>query len=105
MIDDRMSVVSPEREASYVSIIDCILATSDLNTISEKRIRKGLEVAVNDDLTDQKVNPGHLSPPDREQSTYDNNNDDWLDRHQSPDHRSIRQVPRRSERCSLFASR
>ena len=62
MIDDRMPIVSPEREASYVSIIDCILATSDLNTISEKRIRKGLEAAVNDDLTNQKVSPDHLPP-------------------------------------------
>ncbi|KAL8693532.1 MAG: hypothetical protein Q9218_001657 [Villophora microphyllina] len=46
--------VSPEVEASYVKIIDTILASSDLNTISEKRIRKGLQQAVDYDITPQK---------------------------------------------------
>ncbi|KAI9827899.1 MAG: hypothetical protein M1826_006205 [Phylliscum demangeonii] len=46
--------VAPEKEASYITIIDSILATSDLNTVSEKRIRKELEAAVQDDLTTQK---------------------------------------------------
>ncbi|KAL8939703.1 MAG: hypothetical protein Q9216_003217 [Gyalolechia sp. 2 TL-2023] len=41
-------------EARYVKIIDAILASSDLNTISEKRIRKGLQQAVNHDITPQK---------------------------------------------------
>lgn len=49
------ATVPPEVEASYTTIIDSILAASDLNTISEKRIRKGLEAAVKDDLTPQKV--------------------------------------------------
>ena len=48
-------LVPSEVEASYTAIIDSILATSDLNTVSEKRIRKGLEAAVQDDLTPQKV--------------------------------------------------
>jgi hypothetical protein len=39
----------------YTEIIDTILAESDLNTISEKRIRKGLQEAVGYDLTPQKV--------------------------------------------------
>jgi upstream activation factor subunit UAF30 len=39
----------------YTEIIDTILAESDLNTISEKRIRKGLQEAVGYDLTLQKV--------------------------------------------------
>ncbi|KAL8851773.1 MAG: hypothetical protein Q9221_003383 [Calogaya cf. arnoldii] len=41
-------------QAEYVRIIDTILASSDLNTISEKRIRKGLQQAVNYDITPQK---------------------------------------------------
>ncbi|KAL9597481.1 MAG: hypothetical protein Q9219_005114 [cf. Caloplaca sp. 3 TL-2023] len=46
--------LSAEAERKYVEIIDAILASSDLNTISEKRIRKGLQQAVNHDLTPQK---------------------------------------------------
>ncbi|PGH10652.1 hypothetical protein AJ79_05366 [Helicocarpus griseus UAMH5409] len=42
-------------QASYIKIIDSILASSDLNTISEKRIRKGLQDAVNYDITPQKA--------------------------------------------------
>ncbi|KAL8836318.1 MAG: hypothetical protein Q9176_006379 [Flavoplaca citrina] len=41
-------------QTEYVKIIDTILASSDLNTISEKRIRKGLQQAVNYDITPQK---------------------------------------------------
>ena len=48
-------LVPPEVEASYATIIDSILAASDLNTISEKRIRKGLQQAVEYDITPQKV--------------------------------------------------
>ncbi|KAI9832406.1 MAG: hypothetical protein M1819_004395 [Sarea resinae] len=44
-----------EVEASYATIIDSILAKSDLNTISEKRIRKGLQEQVGYDLTPQKA--------------------------------------------------
>lgn len=50
-----MTIVTPESEASYVTIIDSILAASDLNTISEKRIRKGLQAAVDYDITPLKV--------------------------------------------------
>ncbi len=48
-------IVSPEQEASFTVIIDSILAASDLSTISEKRIRKGLQSAVNYDISPQKV--------------------------------------------------
>ena len=47
--------MTPEVEARYITIIDSILAASDLNTISEKRIRKGLQAAVDYDITPQKV--------------------------------------------------
>ena len=47
--------MTPETEISYTTIIDSILAASDLNTISEKRIRKGLQAAVDYDITPLKV--------------------------------------------------
>ncbi|KAH6612502.1 hypothetical protein C7974DRAFT_405722 [Boeremia exigua] len=43
-----------EVAASYSAIIDEILRASDLNTISAKRIRKGLQERINTDTTDQK---------------------------------------------------
>lgn len=45
----------PEQHASYSAIIDDILASSDLNTISAKRIRKGLQEQVDYDITPQKA--------------------------------------------------
>jgi hypothetical protein len=45
----------PEVEASYSAIIDEILRASDINTISAKRIRKGLQDRVDHDLSEQKV--------------------------------------------------
>lgn len=45
----------PEVEASYSAIIDSILASSDLNTISAKRIRKGLQERIEYDISHQKV--------------------------------------------------
>ena len=48
-------IVPPEVEATYTTIIDSILGNSDLTTISEKRIRKGLQAAVQYDITPQKV--------------------------------------------------
>ncbi|KAJ5104171.1 hypothetical protein N7532_004700 [Penicillium argentinense] len=47
--------LSPELRGKYTEIIDRILSNSDLNTISEKRIRKGLQDAVGYDLTAQKA--------------------------------------------------
>lgn len=47
--------VPPEVEASYTVIIDDILAHSDLNTVSAKRIRKGLQARVAHDITPEKV--------------------------------------------------
>ncbi|BDD55831.1 hypothetical protein MAP00_001315 [Monascus purpureus] len=47
--------LSPDARATYIPIIDSILAKSDLQTISEKRIRKGLQEAVGYDLTPQKA--------------------------------------------------
>ncbi|KAF7118561.1 hypothetical protein CNMCM5793_008091 [Aspergillus hiratsukae] len=49
------ATVSPDVEARYTEVIDSILEKSDLNTISEKRIRKGLQEVVGYDLTPQKV--------------------------------------------------
>lgn len=47
--------VPPEVEASYTAIIDSILDASDLNTITAKTIRKGLQAQVGYDITPQKV--------------------------------------------------
>ncbi|KAF2033804.1 SWIB/MDM2 domain protein [Setomelanomma holmii] len=46
--------LAPEVEASYSAIIDEILKASDLNTISAKRIRKGLQERVDYDTSHQK---------------------------------------------------
>jgi upstream activation factor subunit UAF30 len=42
-------------EASYVVIVDSILAKSDINTITLKKIREGLQAAVDYNITPQKV--------------------------------------------------
>ncbi|OOF95867.1 hypothetical protein ASPCADRAFT_146263 [Aspergillus carbonarius ITEM 5010] len=47
--------LSPNAHDQYIPIIDSILAKSDLNTISTKRIRKGLEDEIGYDLTPQKA--------------------------------------------------
>ncbi|KAL2795376.1 SWIB/MDM2 domain-containing protein [Aspergillus keveii] len=47
--------LSPDARDEYIPIIDSILSKSDLNTISEKRIRKGLQEEVGYDLTPQKA--------------------------------------------------
>ncbi len=44
-----------EVRAKYTTIIDGILASSDLNLISEKKIRKGIQQHVEYDITPQKV--------------------------------------------------
>ncbi|OJJ39883.1 hypothetical protein ASPWEDRAFT_37749 [Aspergillus wentii DTO 134E9] len=47
--------LSPDVRENYIQVIDSILGKSDLNTISEKRIRKGLQEEVGYDLTPQKA--------------------------------------------------
>ncbi|KEZ46342.1 hypothetical protein SAPIO_CDS0646 [Scedosporium apiospermum] len=47
--------LTPEEETKYTSIIDAILATADLNTVTRKKIRLGLERALGGkDLSEQK---------------------------------------------------
>jgi upstream activation factor subunit UAF30 len=48
-------IVSSEEERRYTAIIDEILGSSDLNTISAKAIRKGLQEKVEDDVNAKKV--------------------------------------------------
>lgn len=50
-----MTAVPAEVRAKYTAIIDSILEKSDLNTVSEKRIRQGLQDVVQYDITPQKV--------------------------------------------------
>lgn len=47
--------MSAEEKSDYTRIIDNILATADLQTVSRKTIRAGLEDAVGRDLSSQKV--------------------------------------------------
>ncbi|PGH12671.1 hypothetical protein AJ80_06614 [Polytolypa hystricis UAMH7299] len=47
--------LSLEAQACYIRHIDSILAASDLNTISEKRIRRGLQDVVDHDITPHKA--------------------------------------------------
>jgi hypothetical protein len=58
--DLRNAALPAEVEASYSAIIDGILARSDLNTISAKRIRKGLQEQVEYDISGQKVCSPHF---------------------------------------------
>jgi len=48
-------VVTADERAEYTRIIDGILATANLETVTRKKIRQGLEAAINKDLSDQKV--------------------------------------------------
>lgn len=52
----RELAVTPDEETRYTAIIDNILQTADLNTVTRKKIRLGLEEALDGkDLGDQKV--------------------------------------------------
>jgi upstream activation factor subunit UAF30 len=45
----------PAEHAQYSAIIDGILASGDLETISAKQIRKGLQAKLEIDISDKKV--------------------------------------------------
>jgi len=49
-----MASLAPQTRASYIVIIDRILANSDLQTVSSKRIRQGLQEEVPYDITPHK---------------------------------------------------
>jgi hypothetical protein len=55
LMANQITKVPAEQRASYAAIIDEILASADLETISAKRIRNGLQERVDYDLTPQKV--------------------------------------------------
>ncbi len=58
-VTDTFIIVSPEERSRYTAIIDAILATADLETISRKKIRQGLETSLGGkDLSEQKVTAG-----------------------------------------------
>ena len=52
----------PEVRARYVTIIDSVLATSDIEKISKRKIRMGIQEAVEYDITPQKVSEGVSVP-------------------------------------------
>jgi hypothetical protein len=47
--------VLPAEKAQYSAIIDSILACSDLNTVTPKQIRRGLQEKVDVDISDKKA--------------------------------------------------
>lgn len=47
--------VPREVRANYIAIIDAILAASNIEEVSEKRIRRGIQDSVQYDITPQKV--------------------------------------------------
>jgi upstream activation factor subunit UAF30 len=47
--------VTAEEKSSYTRIIDGILSAADLQTVTRKKIRQGLEAAIDKDLSAQKV--------------------------------------------------
>jgi upstream activation factor subunit UAF30 len=47
--------VSADEESRYTSLIDSILSTSDLTTVSAKKVRKSIQATVAHDISDQKV--------------------------------------------------
>jgi upstream activation factor subunit UAF30 len=47
--------VSDEERVAYTRIIDDILASADLETVTRKKIRQALEEAIDKDLSEQKV--------------------------------------------------
>jgi hypothetical protein len=55
--DCGLETIPSDKEGLYARIIDSILAASDLTTISAKRIRKGLQTAVDHDIDPYKVRP------------------------------------------------
>ena len=63
ILTDMHDAVPPSQRTSYSAIIDSILADADLETISAKRIRKGLQERIDHDLTDQKVSPPPMQFP------------------------------------------
>jgi upstream activation factor subunit UAF30 len=47
--------VLPAERAQYSAIIDGILSSSDLQTISSKQIRKSLQAVLQQDISEKKV--------------------------------------------------
>ena len=52
---DTYCTVSAEDKAEYTRIIDGILASADLQTVTRKKVRQGLEATLARDLSEHKV--------------------------------------------------
>jgi hypothetical protein len=52
--------VTSSEEVEFTRIIDGLLAVADLNTVTRKKIREGLESALGRDLSSQKVSALHV---------------------------------------------
>lgn len=75
----------------YSAIIDSILEGADLNTISAKRIRKGLQERLGHDISGEKVRTQTLRIGPRALTTDVESRD-------RPHHGALRQVQCRAER-------
>ena len=71
----------------YTPVIDAILKSSDLSTISIKKVRNGLAERTGIDFTPFKV----LPPPPKLQQTASNNH---AEKHRHSDHGPLRHSPR-----------
>lgn len=56
VLTNALSELPPDVADKYSTIIDNILENADLNTISAKRIRKGLQERLGHDISGEKVN-------------------------------------------------
>lgn len=54
-------IVLPAEQAQFSALIDGILATADLSTISAKKIRKELQAKLTVDISDKKVGAFHFT--------------------------------------------
>jgi upstream activation factor subunit UAF30 len=62
--------VTDEERATYTRVIDGVLASVDLETVTRKKIRQGLEEAVDKDLSSQKVRAAVPPPYPASQPPY-----------------------------------
>lgn len=63
---NKHATVTSDENKRYTDIIDDILATADLETISRKKIRQGLEAALGGkDLSEQKASNAHGGTAER----------------------------------------
>jgi upstream activation factor subunit UAF30 len=79
--------VTSEEERQFTVIIDEILSSADLNTISAKTIRKGIQAKVDYDINEKKVLGNELLGASRDLGRTDTGAP--LESHHRSDHAAI----------------